>query len=83
MNKMTQAWVKPNVEGRIAAHVRAWDQLKRVGVLRVVDELPFITISREFGCEALPLAQRLATVLNQRHQPAVQWVAYDREVLER
>ena len=60
MNKMTQAWVKPNVEGRIAAHVRAWDQLKRVGVLRVVDELPFITISREFGCEALPLAQRLA-----------------------
>ena len=43
---------------------------------------PFVTISREFGCEALPLAQHLVEILNRRIHPTIPWVAYDRELLD-
>jgi cytidylate kinase len=83
MSKITHAWVEANLEQRIAAHVHAWEQAKSTGRPRPVETLPFITISREFGCEALPLAQRLVQILNERCRPSIPWVAYDREVLDR
>ena len=83
MSKITRAWVEPSVDARIAAHVHAWEKIKAVSGLRPLEKLPFITISREFGCEALPLAQRLVEILNERCRPVYPWVAYDREVIDK
>ena len=44
---------------------------------------PFVAISREFGCEALPLAQQLVETLNERCRPTIPWVSYDRELLDK
>ncbi len=83
MSKITHAWVEPNVDARIGAHVHAWEMVKSFGAPRPQEKFPFVTISREFGCEALPLAQRLVEILNERCRPTYPWVAYDREVIDR
>jgi cytidylate kinase len=80
---MTHTWVEANVDARIGAHVHAWEGVRAFGRQRPLEKLPFITISREFGCEALPLAQHLIRVLNERCPPVYSWLAYDREVIDR
>ena len=83
MSKITHAWVEPNVDARIGAHVHVWEKVKAFGRQRPQEKFPFVTISREFGCEALPLAQRLVDILNERCRPTYPWLAYDREVIDR
>jgi len=83
MSKTSHAWVEPSVDARIAAHVHAWEKIKAVSGLRPLEKFPFITVSREFGCEALPLAQHLVQILNERCRPTYPWVAYDREVIDK
>ena len=70
------------IEARIAAHVHAWEALKQLYPSRY-ECLPFITISREFGCEGRLLAERLVEILNERCRPQVPWVPYHREVVDR
>ncbi|MCX7886128.1 MAG: cytidylate kinase-like family protein [Verrucomicrobiae bacterium] len=70
-------------EARIAASVAIWQRFRErqqhhFGTQR----LPFVTISRQYGCEALPLADRLVEILNERFHPPVPWASYDREVLD-
>lgn len=71
------------MEGRITAHVHAWERAKHQGQPLAPETFPFVTISREFGCEAIPLALRLAEILNERCRPFFTWVAYDRELLDK
>lgn len=79
----SKGWISPAVDARIAAHLRAWEQIKRVDNPAFHEAHPFITLSREFGCEALPLARQLVELLNARCRPTIPWVAYDRELLDR
>ncbi|HVM59776.1 MAG TPA: cytidylate kinase-like family protein [Verrucomicrobiae bacterium] len=83
MTRISQGWVGSDVQARIAAHVHAWEKVKPLGVKRRLETYPFVAISREFGCEALPLAQHLVQTLNERCLPSVPWVAYDRELLDK
>jgi cytidylate kinase len=83
MTKISHGWVGSDMEARIAAHVHAWQAVKSLGRRHALETYPFITISREFGCEALPLAERLVEVLNERSHPTFPWVAYDREMLDK
>jgi cytidylate kinase len=83
MNMSTHAWVEPKVDARIAAHVQVWERIRAFGQRRPLEKFPFITISREYGCEAAPLARQLVQILNERGRPAYPWVAYDREVIDR
>lgn len=83
MEKISHGWMGPEIDARIAAHVRAWEKARSIGLPLQLEQQPFVTISREFGCEALPLAQRLVELLNERFHPSVPWVAYERELLER
>jgi len=71
-----------NLDARISAYVQVWEQRVKAGP-RPLDKLPFVTLSRQFGCQALPLGSRLAEILNERLRPARPWAAYDREVLDR
>jgi cytidylate kinase len=82
MSKLPHGWAAANLEARIAAHVHTWE--KHQAVEEHPHELyPFITLSREFGCEARPLADRLVEILNERCRPSIPWLAYDRELLDR
>lgn len=69
-------------EARIAASVVAWQKFRDRRHAHIPERLPFITISRAYGCEALGLAARLIEILNERCRPAVPWAVYDREVLD-
>jgi cytidylate kinase len=83
MTKISQGWVGSDIEARISAHVHAWEMIKPLGAAHVCETYPFVALSREFGCEALPLAQKLTEILNERCRPSIPWVAYDRELLDK
>jgi cytidylate kinase len=82
MAKTAHGWMGPDLEARIAAHVRSWQQAKQAGRLRP-ETYPFVAVSREYGCEAVPLAKRLVEILNERCRPSIAWAAYDRELLDK
>ncbi len=83
MTKISHGWIGSDVDARISAHVHAWEKIRPLGIQRTLETYPFVSISREFGCEALPLAQRLTEILNERCRPSIPWVAYDRELLDK
>jgi len=83
MTKVSQGWVGSDVEVRVGAHVRAWEQIKPLGSKQRLETYPFVSISREFGCEALPLSNQLVETLNERLNPSIPWIAYDRELLDK
>ncbi len=82
MSTLSHGWAVASLEARIAAHVHAWEKVKHT-TAHAHEIYPFVTISREFGCDAVPLAHRLIEILNERCRPSIPWVAYDREVLDR
>ncbi len=83
MSRLSHAWAEANLQARITAHVHAWEKARQSGQPLATGTTPFVTISRQFGCEAVPLALRLSEVLNERCQPFFTWVAYDRELLDK
>ncbi len=83
LTSITSGWAGVDLDARIAAHVQAWERMKRWTKPPEMETHPFITISREYGCDALPLALQLVETLNAQFQPVVPWVAYDRELLDR
>ena len=74
---MTTARLIPNVERRLSGWVNVHDRLsqQRGGAH------PTITISRQFGCEAYPLAERLQQLLEARG--GGHWAVVDKALLER
>ena len=74
--------IHPNLEARIAAHVQAWEKLKRQPD-HLHEQYPFVTISREYGCEGAALGRKLAETLNERCRPSQLWVTYDNELLDK
>ncbi len=63
--------------------MHAWEKTRTSDHPPAAETFPFVTISRQFGCEAVPLALRLAELLNERCHPFFTWVAYDRELLDK
>jgi cytidylate kinase len=80
--KTYHPWASRSVEERLGAHVRAWEAARRAGQPIPLGKHPFVTLSREFGCEAVPAARQLVDILNERWHPVLPWVTYDREVLD-
>ena len=83
MSRLSHAWAEANLQARITAHVHAWDKARQAGQPLAAGTFPFVTLSRAFGCEALPLALRLSEVLNERCRPFFTWVAYDQQLLDK
>ncbi len=69
------------LDARVAAHVHAWSKI-REAQSHPQECYPFITISRQFGCEGAELGRVLVELLNERCRPSIPWVAYDRELLD-
>ena len=68
----------PSVEQRLSAWVNLQERFARTPAPRI---RPTITLSREYGCEAFPLAQRL----QEQFQEATDepWNIYDKTLVER
>ena len=81
MNRLSHGWAGANLEARITAHVQAWEKARSYGKPLAPELFPFITISREYGCEGLPLALGLQEMLNERFRPFFPWVTYDQALL--
>jgi len=71
-----------NLDARIAGHVQAWSKIREEKSCPQ-EHCPFVTISRQFGCEGAALAQVLVDLLNERCRPTIPWVAYDHELIDR
>lgn len=48
-----------------------------------VNRLPFVTISREYGCCGYMVGLKLADILNDEFKLDPPWAAYDRKILEK
>jgi hypothetical protein len=83
MTKNPHGWVRPDLDARLSAHVRAWQKPNHVDTPRSPEFHQFITISRQYGCEGAALAHRLVDILNERCRPSFAWVAYDHELLSK
>jgi cytidylate kinase len=68
----------PNVDQRISAWIAIQERLARQARPR---PKPTITISRQFGCEAYPLAESLKTELEKRTGES--WTIFDKALIER
>jgi cytidylate kinase len=79
---ISHGWYGQTFQARIASHVQAWEQLQNSVSPRPSVTYPFITISREFGCEAVPVSRRLVQLLNEKADHRYPWVGYDRELLD-
>src|ERR1039458_10812475 len=80
--KTNHPWASRSVEGRLRVRVQTWEAARSAGQPIPLGKQPFITLSREFGCEAVTAANRLAEILNEHWHPILPWMAYDREVLD-
>ncbi|MEI6082759.1 MAG: cytidylate kinase-like family protein [Verrucomicrobiota bacterium] len=83
MSTNSHGWAMASLEARITAHVHAWEKAKERGQPLAPETYPFVTISREFGCEGSLLAYRLQEILNERCRPFFPWVAYDHQLLDK
>ncbi|HUJ09031.1 MAG TPA: cytidylate kinase-like family protein [Verrucomicrobiae bacterium] len=83
MTEISQGWVGSDIDTRVSAHVRAWEQIKPLGSKQRLETYPFVAISREYGCEALPLSNHLVETLNERFRPSIPWVSFDRDLLDK
>ncbi len=66
----------------IGALVTQWEKEKRE-ISKINKNLPFVTVSRQFGSMALETCLRLEERLNQEFTPQPKWNVYDREIVQR
>lgn len=71
------------IEESLAAHVRIASGLKRQAEQQGRLPVPFITISRQFGCEAIVLAEALAPKLDAAEKlESGAWHIYSKQIIE-
>lgn len=75
----THFTITPGIENRLSA----WNEMARRQPLEKKTSRPFVTISREFGCQAYPLAEILHKRLNESAEGEDEWIVLDRLLLEK
>ena len=79
---MARNLLVPGIEERLSGFMEVRRRnLREHGLAGDVRLMPTVTVTREFGCEGYPVAERLQTLLEKRSgQP---WVVMDRALLAR
>ena len=77
---MSREFFSPRIQNYLTWQVRQHSQ--KTGT-SPVQPGPFITISREYGCQGRPLASLLAERLNEISPDPTPWVAMEKEVIEK
>jgi cytidylate kinase len=75
----THFTLPPNIEKRL----QAWNEWAVRQNKKVKPAKPCITISREFGCQAYPLAEKLYNRLNKPEEEGKEWILLDRLLMEK
>jgi len=71
-------------QGQIAVQTENWRKALAGGKeIPPVKSAPFITISRQFGCGAFPLAEAIAEELMKREAEKLPWAVYDKALVEK
>lgn len=58
-------------------------QKERIDDTDKVNHLPFVTISREYGCCGFMVATRIVEIFNEEYKSEPPWAAYDKKLLEK
>lgn len=80
-----------SMEKLISSQLNYWKQQKnKVEIVdltrnRLIEstKLPFITVSREYGCFGYRIAERITEILNSNKKMTPPWAAYNRELLDK
>lgn len=78
---MPEKLLVPSIEQRIAGMVEVARRMQgKTQTEKLTGHKPTITISREFGCEGYPMAERLKELLE--HSTKEPWIIMDKALLE-
>lgn len=68
----------------ITAQVTYWKKQKEtIETPEKKSHLPFITISREYGCCGYDVAQKIVEIMNTEYKTEPPWAAYDRTLIDK
>lgn len=72
-------------ESAIFKQIEHWRRQKQQVVedKEKANTLPFITISREYGCGGFDIAVKLTDILNKEYHATPIWAAYDKQILDK
>jgi cytidylate kinase len=73
-------WVTKEVDDRIAQMA---DSVRRFRYRTAMRTRPFVTLSREYGCDGFEVASSLAARLNALLKTEPSWAVYDRSLVEK
>ena len=72
------------MESTLSNQVNLWKSKKNKIELESESKLPFITISREYGCGGYAVAKEIINLINKNiNKSEMQWGAYDRYILDK
>jgi len=72
------------IDKYISAQVNFWKtQREQLNEPIKSNKLPFVTISREYGCNGYQVAEKLVEILNEQYKASPQWAAYNKNLLEK
>src|SRR4030042_6387679 len=72
-----------SIDSAIAYQERNWKLRKKSVDMTEKHALPFITISREYGCLGFRIGEAIEKILNERYFNKPSWAVYDRHLLDR
>lgn len=73
----------PRVEQNLESQIRVSTRLKNLAASHPTGPVPFVTLSRQFGCEAIALADVLAVKLDETEKlDQGSWQVYSRKLIE-
>jgi len=72
------------MEKYISSQIKYWQQQKDMVdfVEKKKESLPFVTISREYGCGGFEIAVKTVEIMNSMQKKEPVWAAYDRKLLD-
>ena len=76
--------ISSSKEKYISQQIKYWQKQKeKLSTIEIEKiKLPFITISREYGCLASEIGQKIADLLNNDGEFKPVWAAYDKQLLD-
>lgn len=72
-----------SIDSAIAYQEKHWKLRKKTVSMTEKESLPFMTISREYGCLGYNVGEEVARLLNQKYRPENSWTVYERHLLDR
>ena len=72
-----------SIDSAIAYQEKNWKLRKKTVNMSEKGSLPFITISREYGCLGYNVGVEAANILNQKYRPDNSWTVFERHLLDR